>query len=67
MHIPISRAIQWAAENDESSELDVEEVAIKVTTLLIADLFGKEPGDIAQRIVTYRREYFKRWERRRGG
>lgn len=56
MHVPISRAIDWIAQNDDVTELDVETVRYQISTLLIADLFGKSPLDIAQRIIAHRKE-----------
>ena len=54
MHVPISRAVDWIAQNDDVS--DVETLPFQISTLLIADLFGKEPKDIAERIIARRKE-----------
>lgn len=60
MHVPIKKAIDWVAQNDESSCLDITEIRWHVTTLMIADLFGKDPGDIACRIYHRRKEYLSK-------
>ena len=46
--------VQWIADNDEPGDLDPEDVAYYVTTLLLADLFGKEPEAVAADIVRRR-------------
>ena len=56
MHVPIGRAIAWIAMNDEDALMDIEQVAYQPTVLLVADLFDKQPEDIAERIVKYRKE-----------
>lgn len=55
MHVPIGRAIDWVAFNDEPGA-HLEDVKHQVTTLLIADLFQKKPEDIADRIIRRRKE-----------
>jgi hypothetical protein len=50
----ISRAIQWIALNDEPSELDAEVVAESISCLLVADLFDKEPIEVARTVVKHR-------------
>ena len=46
--------IRWIAENDEPNDLDVETVAFYVSTLLLADLFGRDNYEIARAIVRER-------------
>jgi len=55
----IKHAIEWIAENDEPEELDEELVKGQITVLLIADIFGKERIDIANKIVKYRYQMLK--------
>lgn len=47
--------VRWIAENDEAECMDVEEVAGFISTLLLADLFGKDPDEVARAIVKARR------------
>lgn len=50
--------VAWIAANDNSGNGDdVETVAGYVSTLLLADLFGKEPAAVAADIVRYRTEH----------
>lgn len=49
-------AVRWIAINDEPGELDPDALQWAVTTLLIADIFGKEPLDVAKAIVRIRRK-----------
>ena len=46
--------VQWIAETDEPNSLDVQEVSGYISTLLLADLFGKSPEVVAADIVRYR-------------
>ncbi len=46
----------WVAENDDPGCLDVEVVAGIISTLLVADLFGKDPKAVAEDIVSYRKK-----------
>jgi hypothetical protein len=47
--------IRWIAENDEPDSLDIEEISGYISTLLLADLFGKDPYDVARAIVRERK------------
>jgi len=50
--------VQWIAQNDESGtcdSLDVEAVSGYPTTMLLADLFGKETLVVANDIVKWRK------------
>lgn len=51
----LQAAIEWIAENDEPTYMDVEDVARQVSTLLVADLFGKDAQHVARLIVRWRR------------
>ena len=49
--------VRWIAENDDPGSADaqnVEVVAGYVSTLLLADLFHKEPATVARDIAAYR-------------
>ena len=46
--------IAWIAWNDEPSDRDPESVEGYISTTLLADLFGKEPQEVAEAIVRYR-------------
>ena len=49
--------VRWIAENDDPGSPDaqnVEVVAGYVSTLLLADLFHKEPAEVAKDIVRWR-------------
>jgi hypothetical protein len=48
------RAVEWLALNDETAETDEEIVAMLVTTCLVADLWAKEPLDVAKAVLRYR-------------
>lgn len=48
--------VAWIAANDETADLDVESVAGFVSTLLLADLFNKEPAKVARDIIKIRRD-----------
>ncbi len=49
--------VAWIALNDEPTDLDPESVDGYVATLLLADLFGKEPREVAEAVVRYRRKH----------
>lgn len=51
----IGYAIAWIALNDEPDERDIATVASLISTLLVADLFGKTAHEIATRVVVYRK------------
>lgn len=46
--------VAWIGENDEPNDLDPDTIDGYVSTLLLADLFGKDPKDVANDIVKYR-------------
>ncbi len=52
--------VAWIAENDDvgsGDARDVEAVAGYISTLLLADLFHKQPTNVAQDIVKYREQH----------
>jgi len=52
-------AIRWIAINDEpgeSGESDVYNVESQISTLLVADIFGKEPEAVAKAILAVRKK-----------
>ena len=53
----IKEAIRWIADNDESGELDIEVIETLISVLLVADLFGKTPTEIATRVVKVRKAW----------
>lgn len=54
------RMIAWMGDNDETGETDVEIVASLISTVMVADVFGKEPVDVAKAVLRYRRHEAKR-------
>lgn len=48
--------VRWIADNDEPTIMDPEVVAYFTTTLLLADLFGKEPKEVGRAIVRIRQK-----------
>lgn len=48
-------ALEWIAGNDEGAELDPAVIAESVTLLLVADLWKKEPDELARKVVRLRR------------
>lgn len=50
--------VVWIAENDSSGNGDdVHTIASYVSTLLLSDLFHKQPGDVAEDIFRYRQSH----------
>lgn len=50
-----SRAIKWIADNDETAETEVARMADLISVMLVADLFGKQPADVARDVLANRR------------
>jgi hypothetical protein len=48
-------ALEWIADNDDPTELDAGAVAGTVSLLLVADLWKKEPDELAGKVVRLRR------------
>lgn len=55
MRASYRKGVQWIAENDDPCCVQQEDVAEMISTLLLADLFGKSPHAVAHDIVQYRR------------
>lgn len=47
-------AISWIALNDETADMDVESVSDNISVLLIADLFNKDPMEVAKKVIAFR-------------
>jgi hypothetical protein len=50
----LNAAVRWIAENDEPTELDPFVIAEQISVLLVADVWGKDPGEIAMGVVNFR-------------
>ena len=61
----IREAVFWIAANDDPVEMDPETVGGQISVLLVADIFGLTPENVAQR-VTRERWRMKREEERDG-
>lgn len=48
------RGIEWIATNDEPEETDGQSIARSISVTLLADLFGKEPDEVAAAVLRYR-------------
>lgn len=49
-------AIDWIARNDETAESDPEVLATLVSVTMVADLWSREPMQIAKKVLTRRRD-----------
>lgn len=49
--------IEWIALNDEPDEIDARVIADQISVMLLADLFGKDPEDVADDIAQWRCRY----------
>lgn len=49
-------SIEWIALNDEPDEFDEKEVANLISVLLVADMFYKDPSEVAKAVVKYRKK-----------
>lgn len=47
-------AIAWVAVNDDPTEKDPQVVTDQISVVLVADLFGKEPEEVAADIIKLR-------------
>jgi hypothetical protein len=52
----IRQAIEWIAENDQTAETDWTEMEDFVSVVLVADLFDKDPAEVARRVIKKRKE-----------
>jgi len=53
------KGIEWIALNDDCGSkdaFDVNVVSSYISTVLLADLFGKNPLEVAEKIVKYRQK-----------
>lgn len=53
-----ARAVDWIARNDEDvlmDESDIEEMSGLISVVLVADLWGKDPGVVARDVIKMRR------------
>jgi hypothetical protein len=55
MRASYRKAIEWIAMNDEPDSDDRDFVAGMISTMLVADLFGKTPETVAQAVIRYRK------------
>lgn len=51
----LDAAIDWIARNDEPGSINVDEMASLVSVLLVADLWSREPEEIARKVVARRK------------
>lgn len=49
------RAIEWIAVNDETACTDVEELSALVSVVMVADLWERDPVDVAKDVLRSRR------------
>jgi len=49
--------IRWIAGNDEPGCLDLADTEAQISVLLLADLFGKSPADVAKAVVRMRTKW----------
>lgn len=55
MKMTLRETIEWIALNDEPEDLEVDNVAGYISTLLASDIYDRPAVDMAYRIVTFRR------------
>jgi len=51
----IKFAVAWIAANDDPAAVLIDEVEAQTSVILVADLFGKSPREIARRVLAQRR------------
>lgn len=56
----LRRAVQWIADEDEQMLIDPNEIQDLITVQLVADLFGKEPIEIATKVSKIRKAEIKK-------
>lgn len=49
-------AIDWIAYNDETAEMEPEIIAQSISVLLVADVWKREPMEIARKVLWRRRQ-----------
>lgn len=50
------KGLEWIAENDEPGQVNPQIVSESISVLLLADLFCREPFDVAISVVKRRKE-----------
>ena len=48
--------VRWIAVNDEPGDFEPDRISGYISTLLLADLFGKDPEEVAADVVTCRKK-----------
>lgn len=48
------QGVAWIAENDEPAEPRIDEICLLISVNLLADLFDKDPMDVARDVLKYR-------------
>lgn len=51
--------VEWIAKNDESEETEIEFIKYQISTLLLADLFERDPKEVAKDILKKRLKQLK--------
>lgn len=54
MRASYRKGIEWIALNDEALETDPEVVSSLPSVCMLADLFGKDPAEVAKAVVRFR-------------
>ena len=49
-------AVAWIATNDEPTFRHIDDMAEMLTTMLLADMTGKDPKIVARDIIAYRKK-----------
>ena len=50
-----TKAVRWIADNDEDSETNLQIISELVTVCLVADVWEREPLDVAKAVLHERR------------
>lgn len=48
------QAVTWIARNDEAAQLNWYDVKDLISVVMVADLFGSSPSEVAKDVVTVR-------------
>ncbi len=62
MRASYREGVAWIADNDEPTESSPYEVSGQISVLLLADLFRKEPRDVAIAVLRHRGRWCRRCE-----
>jgi hypothetical protein len=49
--------VEWIALNDEANETEADEMAGLISVGLLADLFDKDPLDVARAVIRFREKH----------